>query len=199
MAKPLLDGEFMFPTEYLCEQSFKGKEVTLTIKDIFKDDIPLKGTGKTKNETIITFKETDKKMVCKPTNGGLIIQATGEIEARDWVGHRIILYPTTCQFKKDPNYPCYRVRPYPPTNKKQSPAEKGADTSVDTSAPTVLQQIQKLLTGKTVLADDYEYAVKLSQLQVPELIQLMADAGDYKGAIKKLIDMYVERNQEVTG
>ena len=193
MTKPMLDSKLLYPTEYLASEEFLGKDVTLTIKGISIDNLRM-ADGGVEQKPVLTFTKTDKKLVLNKTNATTIAELHCA-EARDWVGKQITLFPTTCTaFGK--NVDCIRIRP---TVKQSQPADdKGADTSVE-SAPegTILQQMQKLLTGKTVLRDDYEYALKLSQIPEGELVRLKAEAGDYKGAIKGLIDKYIETNQEV--
>ena len=38
MAKPMLDGKLLFPSDYLAAEEFGGKDVTLTIKGVKLDD-----------------------------------------------------------------------------------------------------------------------------------------------------------------
>lgn len=106
--KPLIGGELMFPSEYLNEADLKGKDVSLTISKVWKDDLPIEGGAKRKS-VVIAFEKTTKKLVLNKTNAATVVGLHGR-EANDWVGKKITLYPTTCKFKGDPNYPCIRIR-----------------------------------------------------------------------------------------
>lgn len=43
-------------------------------------------------EWILNFKELEKPLILKPTNGGIIETVIGSKEFKDWIGHKIVLY-----------------------------------------------------------------------------------------------------------
>ena len=138
MPKALLDGELMFPSEYLASVEFKGKDVTLTISDVDRADLRMKDNS-TKKKPVLHFKETKKKFVLNVTNSNQIAELHGS-EARKWIGKQITLYPTTCpSFGKIE--PCIRVRPTVSKGKagqaqEQPPArEPGEDVDLPDNLP----------------------------------------------------------------
>ena len=119
--KCTLDGELMFPSDYLASVEFKGRDVTLTIKHIQKEDLKMKG-GKSETKPVIYFAETPKKLVVNATNADSIGQMYGP-RAEDWIGKRITLYPTKTTFGRE-TVDCIRIREKVPAPKqdKQQPA-----------------------------------------------------------------------------
>lgn len=114
--KVTLGGELMFPSDFLSAVEFKGRDVTLTIKVVQKEDLQIKG-GKKERKPVIYFDETPKKLVCNPTNGDSIAQLYGN-EAKAWAGKRVTLYPTKTMFGRE-TVDCIRVR-------EKAPPAKGA-------------------------------------------------------------------------
>lgn len=102
-----LDEELMFPSDYVSAPEFKGKDVTLTIAGVSKNELQMKGGGK-KVKPVLTFKETPKKFVCNVTNADSIAQMYGT-QAREWVGKRVTFFPTMTTFGKQ-KVECIRVR-----------------------------------------------------------------------------------------
>ncbi len=99
----------LYPTDYLAAPEFKGKDVTLTIKSVSRDELPVAGSTKKERKVVIQFTETPKKLVTAKTNAKTIAGLLGVDTAR-WVGQRITLFPTTCKFGPD-TVDCVRVRP----------------------------------------------------------------------------------------
>lgn len=135
-SKVKLGDELMFPSEYLAAVEFKGRDVTLTIKDIRKEDLKLRG-GKSERKPVIYFHETAKKLVCNVTNGDSIAAMYGS-QAKDWVGKRITLYPTKTTCGRD-TVDCIRVRETVPAAKsapaqQPTPPDAGGFTDADIDA-----------------------------------------------------------------
>lgn len=132
MAKAMLNGELMFPTKYVSAEECKGKDVTLTIADVKIDELQRKDGGKEK-KPVLYFKETKKMLVLNKTNSGAIADQLGT-EARKWPGHRITIFPTTCNAYGEIK-PCIRIRPAskraqqsaPPQSDEPQPVERDAD------------------------------------------------------------------------
>ena len=192
MAKPMLDGTLMFPSEYLAAEEFGGRDVKLVIKDVKLDDLRMTDGG-TERKPILTFTKTKKKLVLNKTNATTIAKLYGG-EARNWVGKEITLYPTECNAFGQ-QVECIRVRAKNRTG-AVPPAVPETGAGADTSAPvTDMQQIQGLLANRTVSEADYDRACELSGLD-PEQIEtddVMAAtaAGDYRTAIKLVIGKIV--------
>jgi len=85
-------GELMFPSDYLSAVEFKGGDVTLTVKDVFADDLRTKDGGK-ERKWVISFIGTDKKLVLNKTNSEAIAHLHGS-KAENWIGERVTFYPT---------------------------------------------------------------------------------------------------------
>jgi len=83
----LYAGRFLKAGELL------GKKVTLTISDV--DLEKLQGEdGVKKAKAIISFKETEKKLVACKTNGLCMREMFGKVLA-DWIGKRITIFEDT--------------------------------------------------------------------------------------------------------
>lgn len=95
--------------EYLAAEDLGGKDVTLTIKTVTREDIPQPPAYQdTKTKAVIHFKEVPRKMVCNKTNGSTIIHLYGN-ETDEWIGKRITLYAVRGKFfGKD--QPAIRIR-----------------------------------------------------------------------------------------
>lgn len=102
-----LNGELMFPNDYLNAIEFKGKDVKLTISAVSKEMLKKK-SGQNKAEMVIRFNRTPKKLVCNKTNADAIANLYGP-EAKAWVGKEVTLYPTRCLAFGD-MVDCIRVR-----------------------------------------------------------------------------------------
>jgi hypothetical protein len=153
MAKAMLDGKLMYPSEYVAAVEFGGKDVALTISGVELSELRMVDNTVTK-KPVLHFSETPKKLVLNKTNANQIAELHGS-EARKWVGKRITLFPTTClAFGKTTD--CIRVRPTVPRNKprgdgqaqEQSPQGGEPETS-DGSPPVPADEAQylDLITG----------------------------------------------------
>ena len=107
MSKPTLNGELLHPSDYLAAVEFKGRDVTMTIASVKRDDLMMKG-GKSETKPVLTFRERPKKLVLNKTNASIIADLYGT-EATAWVGKRITLYPTKTQCGRA-TVDCIRVR-----------------------------------------------------------------------------------------
>lgn len=105
--KVLLGGKLMFPTEYVAAIEFRGKDVSLTIAGIKKEQLQIRG-GKKEEKPVLLFKETKKKLVLNKTNASTIADMYGTA-AEQWVGKKVTLYPTRTQCGRD-TVDCIRIR-----------------------------------------------------------------------------------------
>jgi len=93
---PEMHVDLMFPSIYLKAAELNGKEFVLTIKDVTVD-VLMTVKGKTDPKYILTFAETVKMFVLNKTNARAIAKALNEPRAVKWPGHKITLYPATCE------------------------------------------------------------------------------------------------------
>src|SRR5882724_2175121 len=80
----------LYPGRFIKAGELLGKKVTLTMTDIELED--LQGDdGVKKVKCIVSFKETDKKLVACKTNGFCIKEMFGP-QLTAWVGKRVTLF-----------------------------------------------------------------------------------------------------------
>ena len=82
----------LFPSPYLKSDDVGEGELTLTITDIAIEEI---GQDR-KPKPVLSFKESDKKLVLNATNGAVIRDLYDE--PYDWPGKRITLYTTEVSY-----------------------------------------------------------------------------------------------------
>lgn len=105
--KVLLEGKLLHPSNYLAAVEFQGRDVTLTIQSVQREELALAKGGKEMKPTI-TFRETPKKLVVNKTNADSIAQLYGHV-ADEWAGKRVTLYPARTLVGRD-EVDCIRVR-----------------------------------------------------------------------------------------
>ncbi len=125
--KVTLNGELLFPNDYLSAIELKGRDVTLTISSAVHELLQ-KRDGKSKKELVLRFEKTPKKFVVNKTNANSIAVFLKESEASKWVGKQITIYPTKCLAFGDMT-DCIRVREKPGRrpSKQLPPAEPPQD------------------------------------------------------------------------
>lgn len=91
--------------EYLVGEQLNGKETTLTIKNVVKEDVlNLQETIKNKGEkvydkkAVMYFEKTDLKLVMNVTNLKTTSKVLGSKFVQDWIGKQITLIPVTAKF-----------------------------------------------------------------------------------------------------
>jgi hypothetical protein len=98
----------LFPKRFLNAESFLGKQVTLTISDLYLDDLP-KGDRddeqpgakqETEEHAILCFKQTKREMKLNYTNGCAFRELFGD-DPTKWIGHRVTLFPTKARFGRE--------------------------------------------------------------------------------------------------
>jgi hypothetical protein len=91
---PDMDFDELYPGRFVKAGEFKGRIVTLTIKDVDKEEL---GVGKqAKMKGYIMFAETTKQLCLNKTNG-LCIRAMWGRRTGGWVGHKLMLFPAPYQ------------------------------------------------------------------------------------------------------
>ncbi len=102
-------------SRWLKEEHLQGKQVTLKIKRVtFIDTVD--DDGKPKRDTIIYFHGTDRHLGCNVTNKQCIRGMFGLKVKAEWIGKRIVLFPTMTErpvYNKEDKQtkirPCIRV------------------------------------------------------------------------------------------
>lgn len=99
MSKKPVDYDELFPGRFLKAGQFKGKSVTLTIKDVELESLP-QDNGKERDRGIISFNETKLQIVLNSTNGQCFRAMFGR-KPPDWIGKRVTLAPEKDRFGKE--------------------------------------------------------------------------------------------------
>lgn len=85
----------LFPNRFLKAGEFKGKDVTLTIKGVQREE--LEGDKGKETKAIVSFERTPKQLVLNKTNA-LCVRAMFGAEVDAWIGKRITFYPAHIEF-----------------------------------------------------------------------------------------------------
>lgn len=99
--KPV-DFDQLYPGRFIKAGELLGKKVTLTISDVDLEDL-MGEDGKEKVKAIVSFRETEKKLVTCKTNGICLREMFGKVLA-DWPGKKVTLFPDTWNGE-----PCIRI------------------------------------------------------------------------------------------
>lgn len=100
-ARPV-DFDQLYPGRFIKAGELMGRKHTVTIIDVELEGL-IGDDGKEKAKAVISFKETEKKLVACKTNGICIKEMFGK-SISDWIGKRITLFPDTWNGE-----PCIRV------------------------------------------------------------------------------------------
>jgi hypothetical protein len=97
MPEKELTYESAFPGRFLTAGHFDGKKITLTVADVYQED--LEGSDKKSKPPKMVMSFVGKKMelVIPKTNAYCIKEMFGR-KCIDWVGKRITFFPTKCRF-----------------------------------------------------------------------------------------------------
>jgi hypothetical protein len=146
-ARTTLDGQVMFPSEYLATPDLKGRDVTLTITDVRCDKVMKEG-GKVEMKYVLYFAGTAKKMILNRKSQPEAIAAMYGTEARGWIGKRITLYPAKTKFGKEIK-DCMRIREVVPPPPKQQPSQQPpAQPDPPASSPESAQEFADSIGGE---------------------------------------------------
>lgn len=105
----------MMDREYLGAWDVQADR-TAEITDVRAVKLKGNGTVKANKKPVITFKNTEKKLIVGATIGKTIAAMYGP-NVEDWVGKKITLYATTTQAMAGDTVECVRVRPTIPKSK----------------------------------------------------------------------------------
>lgn len=116
----MADFRTFFDKEFLGSWDLKGRDVTVTIREVKSGRI--KGeSGREASKAIIFFEKADKAMVCNVTNARTVAAMYGNDTVK-WIGKKITLYGTTTQMGPETKE-CIRIRPTIPTKKGEGMPE----------------------------------------------------------------------------
>ena len=93
---PSFHVDLMFPGRYLKAADLQDKPMSLTIKQVFRDQVRMTN-GAIAEKYILRFKETEKELILNKTNAKAIAKLLREPKAVNWAGSVIVLKPTTCE------------------------------------------------------------------------------------------------------
>jgi len=106
----------LFPGRFLKAGLFKGKPVTLTIKEVYRDELPTDGGGEEKRP-VVAFKGTERELALNSTNAQCLRALWGD-KPQEWVGHRVTLVPEQDYFGRE-KVDCIRVGGSPELERDQ--------------------------------------------------------------------------------
>ncbi len=106
--KAVFGDELMFPSDYLSAIEFKGKDVTLTITNITREELHT-NANETKLCWVFAFKETKKRFILSAKANEQSLARLYGTQAKEWIGKQITLYPTKCKAFGE-TVDCIRIR-----------------------------------------------------------------------------------------
>ena len=125
----------LFPSKHLAANDLKGVDWDVKVKSI----TPAEEVGQAKDvRPIVYFHEFTKGLVLNKTNAKRIQKLYGS-ETDDWIGKRITLYPSECDFK-DETVDCIRVRKNAPAPLSPEPED---DDGLDEEELAALEAVRK--------------------------------------------------------
>ena len=105
------DDNILSDAEHLYAEDLGGRDVTLTIAKIEKEEVKGGGgSGRADKRYTFHFRETPKKYVPGIGVRRAICAALGTTNRQKMIGVAVILYPTTCEAFGSKNTPCIRFR-----------------------------------------------------------------------------------------
>ena len=99
--------EALFDREFLRWFDLDGKEVTVTIEKVSREELTLPG-GQKRMKPVLTLKGAKKRLVLNKTNAGTIAELLGN-KPSQWVGKSITLFESRTK-KSGETVPCIRVK-----------------------------------------------------------------------------------------
>lgn len=104
----------MYPTDFLCAADLRGKDVSLTIAKLVREELRAED-GDQEGAWVVHFEEMEKrpkeqrkKWVLNKTCAKVVAKLHGT-ETDAWSGKKVTLYPTTCMAFGE-RVECIRVR-----------------------------------------------------------------------------------------
>jgi len=97
----------LFAGRFLKAGEFNGKPVTLTITNVYLEDME-QDDGTEKHQAVVAFKETKREWALNKTNAQMLVAMWGG-ETDGWLGHRVTLHAEPDKSGKSDSGLCIRV------------------------------------------------------------------------------------------
>lgn len=129
------EDNILSDAEHLYAEDFGGRDATLTIASIDREEVA-NGRGGKERKYVFRFQETKKAYVPGIGVRRAMVRAMHTNDRNKMIGRRIVLFPTTCDAFGEKNIPCIRFKRVAeqsdaptgnidsPENKQQSDAAK---------------------------------------------------------------------------
>lgn len=111
--------ELVYPSEYVKAADLRGRDVTVIIHDVTRENLVMVG-GKKDRKAVVTMRLRNKdgspgqvlgkRWVVGKTVLRQIGASTKSNIIGEWIGREITMYPTTCRGKEGKEVECIRVR-----------------------------------------------------------------------------------------
>jgi len=92
---------------FLKTEDLQGKSVKVVIEKVDVEDV--KNDDGVERKLVAHFVGKEKALILNRTNCEMLDQVTGSDDYASWVGHAVVLYPTTTKFGNK-TVPCLRIR-----------------------------------------------------------------------------------------
>ena len=112
------------PSKWLKASDLDGKPHLVTVKRFSVEEI---GDGK---KPVVWFREMEKGLGLNITNGKKIESICGSSDPANWIGKRVVVFPTETEFKGE-TVDCVRVRAPKPGAKLPPPLEPEDEDALD--------------------------------------------------------------------
>ena len=117
----------IFPSNYVKAADLAGRDITIEIVRVEWEALMMQG-GKKDTKPAVVMRTTGgrpmgKKWILNKTCANQIAAVTGEVEAKNWTGKRVTIYPTTCKGAEGGIVECIRVRPRTAGGNAEPPAD----------------------------------------------------------------------------
>lgn len=87
--KKVVDWDELYPGRFLKAPELKGKVVTLTVKDVWLEE--LHGNDGPEMKGVVSFERTEKQLALNKTNG-ILIKAMFGRDVTKWAGRKISIH-----------------------------------------------------------------------------------------------------------
>jgi hypothetical protein len=151
--------DLLFPSKYLKAADLRGKDVTVTIRDIDPRGELQMRNGAKEHKPIVTFNGTEKLWVMNKTNAQSIAKVYGP-EIMQWIGKRVTLYPTRVQCGRN-EVDAIRVR-------ERAPNAKAARIEDEPACDAVTGEVASSLDGASMRYLDEQAAVAAQEMAADE-------------------------------
>ena len=127
----------MFPSKWLAAADLDDSDLIVTIKACTLEEVT-----PSDKKWVLWFEESDKGMVLNKTNSKMISQLLLSDDSDDWIGRKIILFPTQVDFQGD-QVDAIRVR-------KKLPAAPKGKGGKKANAVMTQQDVDDLEDGEEI-------------------------------------------------